>query len=232
MKSIISYISVVLLLVVTSLSANAQAFQKGNINIDLDLGMGIYATQTSWTLGVGPFTQSGSDADGTVGTVFRLGGEYGISNKFGLGLKFGSSNYLIAEEDKDTIQSVKSTDFSINFNFHLLNAEKNDLFLTLELGGASAKWLWHEDKTFLSSAKGSGSYVALGLTDRIFFNDNVGILFSFKYAGFNYSNITAELSSIGKDLASALSFLGTPSWSFDSIRLNGVYLGTGLALKF
>lgn len=213
-------------------AANAQAFQKGNINVDLDLGIGAYATQTSWTAGVGPLTYSGSNADGTASKIFRIGGEYGISNKFGIGLKFGASNYLIAEKDRDTIRSAKSTDFALNINYHLLNTEKNDLFIALELGRTNGTWLFHEDKTFLSSTKGTGGYFALGLTDRLFFSKNIGILFSLKYSAFNYNNITTELSSIGKGVVSALSFLGTPSWNFNSITLNGVYFGTGLAVKF
>ena len=206
----------------------SQAFEKGNWNIDVDLGVAAYGTKSTSTITIGAFSVTDTDVDGTASSVFRIGGEYGISDRIGLGLKLGSSNYFIAEEDRDTVKSVRGTDFAISFNFHLLKANRNDLFLTLGLGVSNAKWLYHDVPGFLiSSATGSGSYVTLGITDRIFFSDHVGMLFSLSYAGFNYNSITPELSSTGKALVGNLNY----KWDLD-IMLRGVYLGTGLAIKF
>lgn len=219
-----------LIIAIFSLSSQlySQAFEKGNWNIDTDLGIGIYGTKSTTTTKIGPLTQSKSEVDGTASSVFRLGGEYGISDRIGLGLKLGSSNYFIAEEDRDTVKSVKGTDFAVSFNFHLLKANRNDLFLTLGLGFSSAKWLYHDvPGFFLSSAKGSGSYLTLGITDRIFFSDHVGMLLNISYAGFNYNSITPELSSTGKAIVGNVNY----TWNLDII-LRGVYFGTGLAIKF
>ncbi|HRP59808.1 MAG TPA: hypothetical protein PK833_05900 [Vicingus sp.] len=219
-----------LIIAIFSLSSQlySQAFEKGNWNIDLDLGFGAYGTKSTSTITVGAFSVTDTDVDGTASSVFRLGGEYGISDRIGLGLKLGSSNYFIAEEDRDTVKSVKGTDFAVSFNFHLLKANRNDLFLTLGLGFSSAKWLYHDvPGFFLSSAKGSGSYLTLGITDRIFFSDHVGMLLNISYAGFNCNSITPELSSTGKAIVGNVNY----TWNLDII-LRGVYFGTGLAIKF
>ncbi len=154
-------------------------------------------------------------------------GEYGVSNRIGLGIKIGHSNYLIAPEDRDTVKSVTGTDFAIDVNFHLLKANRNDLFFTLGLGVTTADWQYQNNPlVLLSSAKGSGSYVNFGITDRIFFSYHIGVLFNLSYAGYNYK-VTPELSSVAK------SFIGNLSYTWDlNILLKGVNLGTGLAVKF
>lgn len=222
-----------LIIAIFSLSSQlySQAFEKGNWNIDTDLGIGIYGTKSTTTTKIGPLTQSKSEVDGTASSVFRLGVEYGLTNRIGLGVKFGYNNYFIAEEDKDTLNSVKGVDFLINFNFHLLKANRNDLFITLGLGVSNAKWEYNTlPGIFLSSASGKGSYFTFGITDRIFFSDNFGILFNLSYAGYKY-DVTYELTEETKTALSGLGAFG--GYSINSeLMLSGVYFGTGLAVKF
>ena len=222
-----------LIIVISSLTNSlfSQAFEKGNWNVDTDLGIGIYGTKSTTTSKLGPFTQTTSEVDGTASSIFRLGVEYGISNRIGLGIKFGYNNYFIAEEDKDTLNSVKGVDFLINFNFHLLKANRNDLFLTLGLGVSNAEWDYNTlPGIFLSSASGKGNYFTIGITDRIFFSDHFGILFNLSYAGYKY-DLTYELTEESKTALSGLGAFG--GYSIDSeLILRGVYFGTGLALKF
>lgn len=233
MKKITFYFATTLLLLLSfsSITTYAQAFQKGNWNIDVDLGLGIYATETTTTIKASIFgfniNETDTDKDGTASSIFRVGAEYGISNKFGIGLKIGASNYFIAEEDKDTLKSVKSTDFAIHFNFHLLKADKNDLFLTLGLGGTSANWEYQTDPSiFLESASGKGGYFTLGITDRIFFSDNIGMLFSLNFPMMSI-NVEPKLVDNANNFLSGVDY----TWDMD-MKLRGVYLGTGLAIKF
>lgn len=235
MKKITFHFATTLLMLLSFSSINtyAQAFQKGNWNIDVDLGLGIYATETTTTIKASIFgfniNETDTDKDGTASSIFRVGAEYGISNKIGIGIKIGASNYFIAEEDKDTLKSVKSTDFAIHFNFHLLKADKNDLFLTLGLGGTSANWEYQTDPAiFLESASGKGGYFTLGITDRIFFSDNIGMLFSLNFPLMNI-NINPELSD---DFAAGLNAFNVDYDIDMKMTLRGVYLGTGLAIKF
>lgn len=222
-----------LILSITSIKTNAQAFQKGNWNVDLELGLGIYSTETTTTIKASAFgfsfNESDIDKDGTASSIFRIGGEYGISNKFGIGLKIGSSNYFIDEEDKDTLKSVKSIDFAIHCNYHLLNSDKNDLFITMGLGFVSANWEYQSNpEVFLKSAKGKGGYFALGITDRIFFSDHVGVLFSLNFPFMNL-NVDPELSDEAQSAFNSFNV----NYDIDmKMSLRGVYLGTGLAFKF
>lgn len=235
MKKIPFCLATIMLLIlsITSIKTNAQAFQKGNWNIDVDLGLGIYATETTTTIKANAFgfnfSDSNTDKDGTASSIFRIGAEYGISNKFGIGLKVGVSNYFIDEEDKDTLKSVKSTDFAIHCNYHLLNSDKNDLFLTLGLGVINVNWEYQNNPgIFLKSAKGSGGYFTLGIADRIFFSDHVGMLFSLNFPFMNI-NVDPELSDEAQSAFNSYNV----NYELDmKMNLKGVYLGTGLAFKF
>lgn len=225
--------ALLLIVVISSLSNQlfAQAFEKGNWNIDTDLGIGIYGTKSTTTSKFGPFSQTKSEVDGTASSIFRLGVEYGLTNRIGLGVKFGYNNYFIAEEDKDTLNSVRGIDFLINVNFHLLKANRNDLFISLGLGVSNAKWDYNTlPGIFLSSASGKGTYFTFGITDRIFFTDNIGILLNLSYAGYKY-DVTYDLTEESKAALSGFGVFG--GYSIESeLMLRGVYFGTGLAVKF
>lgn len=204
---------IIIVVVVSNLSFG-QAFEKGNKNFDLNLGIAGYGTKVTFK-----DANSGlelSTTDGAASSVVGLDFEYGISNRFGLGVQLNSSNYFIDKEDSTNVtESVRAVDFALKFNFHLLNADRNDLFISLGLGTSGANW------TFVNSNdtySGSGTYFTLGLTDRIYFGEHVGILFHLGYAGYNYNNL---------DHSGDNKILENLQWS-----LKGVNFGTGLAVKF
>ena len=224
-----------ILLVTIFLSGTAfgQAFQKGNWNVDAGVGVGAYGTTTTLSIPI-PFlgTVTSTANDGAVSVIIPIGVEYGISNKFGIGVQLGFSNYFIDDStevknfftgektgvmQENNTQSVKSVDFAIKFNLHLLNAEKNDLFIGLALGGSSITWNWKDTET--QTLKGSGGYASLYITDRIFFSDRFGIFFNLGYTSYNYTNVNSS--------SSTNSTISSLKWS-----AKGVNLGTGLALKF
>jgi len=203
-----------LVTLITSSTVFGQAFEKGNINIDLGLGFGAYGTRVTYK-----DANSGlefSATDGAASTVIPLSFEYGISNKVGLGLQIGMSNYFIDKEDSnDVTESVKSVDFALKVNFHLLNADRNDLFIGMAIGGSSVNWAFENSSETYS---GSGSYFSLSLTDRIFFSDNVGMLVNLGYTGYNYTNMKSSTDN---------PILDNLKWS-----VKGVNFGIGLAVKF
>ena len=212
MKKITTIFAIVFaLLFISNSSVYAQAFQKGNINLDLGVGFGAYGTRVVYEAAGLEF----SETDGAASTIVPIGFEYGISDRFGLGLQFGFVNYCIDNDSNEFTESVKSVDFALKFNFHLLNSDRNDLFLSLGLGGSAANWTF---KNTTETYSGSGSYFSFSLVDRIFFNDNVGISFNLGYVGYNYSNMESSNNN---------PFLDGLKWS-----LKGVNLGTGLAVKF
>ncbi|PCJ25674.1 MAG: hypothetical protein COA97_07285 [Flavobacteriales bacterium] len=213
-------------------NVNAQAFQKGNINIDLGIGFGIYGTTNTWTTTFNGNDTTVSENDGAASKVFPIGFEYGISDKIGIGADLRYSNYFIDNEDStDRTESVRAIDFGFRFSFHLLNSDKNDLFIGLGLGYSSVNWKYDTGGNVFEagSASGSGVYFSLGVTDRIFFSDNIGILFNLSYVGYKYSKVNIDLTS------EAEQFLADNNWTFSQEfdwSLKGVNLGIGLAVKF
>ncbi|MGE0567371.1 MAG: hypothetical protein AB7O73_05435 [Bacteroidia bacterium] len=203
----------VVLLTISSFNLFSQAFEKGNINFDLGLGFGAYGTKVTYkdTKNNLEFSQT----DGAASTIIPLSFEYGISNKIGLGLQIGSSNYFIDKDSNEVTESVKSVDFALRVNFHLLQANRNDLFIALALGGSSVNWLF---KNTTETYSGSGSYFNLSLVDRIFFGEHVGIMFNLGYTGYNYNDMKTSSGNV---------ILDNLKWS-----VKGVNFGTGLAVKF
>ena len=216
MKKYLSIFTTVIAFFVLTIDSNAQAFQKGNANLDVGIGFGGYSTTATITANV-PFfgNLTISNEDGAASVIAPITFEYGISNKVGLGVQLGFSNYFIDNEDStETTESVKSVDFAILVNYHLLNSDKNDLFIGIALGGSSVNWkdLSGEEWT------GAGSYFSLYIKDRIFFNDNVGILFNLGYTGYRYSQLESSIDN---------PWITKFEWT-----VRGVNFGTGLALKF
>tara|TARA_R110001592_G_scaffold37439_3_gene124871 strand:+ start:2522 stop:3199 length:678 start_codon:yes stop_codon:yes gene_type:complete len=219
---------IVLITIILTNTTFGQAFEKGNWNIDLDLGIGAYGTQTTSTVALGTFSQTNTETDGAASSIVKLDVEYGISNRIGLGLRFGSSNYFIAEEDKEDTKSVKSKDVSLHVNFHLLQADRNDLYVGLGLGFSNIEFLYQNNAALaINSFKGPGSYFGLEIGDRIFFGDHVGVLIRLGYAGYSYKQMEADLS----DGAEALLGASNVEWDID-FKGSGVNFGVGLALKF
>lgn len=201
----------------------AQAHQKGTWNIDLGIGFGIYKTKTTYEFQILEKEYRYVEEDGAVSTMIPLSVEYGISNKFGLGLELGFNNYAVDDSTKDNngnmvlnvTESVKSKDFALFVNYHLLNSDKNDLFIGLSLGVSSINWTFDNTNYEYS---GRGNLFKFYIKDRIFFSENIGILFNLGYTSYVYNDMeSSDNNAILDDL----------KWD-----LSGVNLGTGLALKF
>ena len=78
------------------------------------------------------------------------------------------SNCVINDSDKVSLESVKSIDFGVNGSFHLLNADKNDLFIGFGIGMSKMTIKYTSQNTFVESVGGFGMYFTLGVTDRFF----------------------------------------------------------------
>ncbi len=211
-------------------NVQAQAFQKGNINVDIGMGFGVYGTSQKSTVVLNGLPITTSESDGAVSTMIPIRFEYGLLDRLGIGAEFISNNYLINDSDRVNLNSVKSLDYGLNVNFHLLKAEKNDLFVGLGVGMSSMNIDYNTSSTqFVESVSGSGIYYTLGIADRIFFSDHIGMMVSLSYRGYNYTNLESDFSS---ELDSQLALYGvTYSQNWDW-KFNGVNLGVGLALKF
>lgn len=218
-------------------NANGQAFQKGNINLDVGIGFGIYGTNqtatTTYETGSPNFdeiTVTTDESDGAVATVIPIRVEYGVMDKLGIGAEFVYNNYLINDSDRVNLNTVKCLDYGLIFNFHLLNAEKNDLFIGLGVGMSSMKINYVTDITqFVESVSGSGLYYSFGITDRIFFSDNIGMMVNLSYKGYNYSSLEADFTPELDALLALSNVTYSQNWDWS---FTGVNIGIGLAVKF
>jgi hypothetical protein len=201
-----------------------QAFQKGNFNIDLGIGFGAYKTTTKFQFDFFGSPITITEEDGAASAMIPLSLEYGISNKFGLGLEFGACNYAIDDSTEDVngtmiennTESVKSRDVLLFCNFHLLDAEKNDLFIGLGIGSSSVVWTFKDNSTYEYS--GRGGLFKLYIKDRLFFGEHVGMLFNLGYTSYVYNDMkTSDNNAILEGL----------KWN-----VRGLNMGVGLALKF
>ena len=237
MKKIIFSVLVIALSTVSTKSVKAQAFEKGNINIDIGVGFGIYGTSQSYKTTISfagqSRTETSDTTDGALSFIIPIGFEYGITDKIGLGVDFMYSSYAISDSDRVNTESVKAIDFGAKFNYHLLKANKNDLMIGFGIGYSNMTWKFVKQNTSTAfeseSAGGSGLYWTLGITDRIFFSDNIGMMFNVSYRGYSYSSIEYELTSEAEQILSSIDAELSNTLKFD---MNGVNVGLGLALKF
>jgi len=230
MKKITGVFAITIALLMINNFANAQAFQKGNINIDLGIGFGAYGTKSTFTTTSNGVSISDSETDGAASTLVPVQIEYGVTDRIGVGFLFQYNNYFINDSDKVSLDKVSCVDFGLNFNFHLLNSDRNDLFVTAGLGMSSISVDYTSlASLFVESYGGTGVYYGLGITDRFFILDNVGLLFNISYRGYSYSALEAEFTPDAKTIIanSSSTFTQELDWSF-----SGVNIGTGIALKF
>lgn len=212
----------------------AQAFEKGSLNFDLGVGFDVFGTKqeiTTTVTGQNFENKEESDTtDGAASFVVPISFEYGVSNKIGVGLDLIISNYFIDEEDKEFTNSVKAVDFGLKVNYHLLSSDKNDLFVGLGLGISSITWDLNTatPNQIAEEFSGSGAYWRIGVTDRIFFTDNIGVFFSLAYKGYNY-DLDTDFKQETIDFFNGFNAKIEQNFTF---KMNGVDLNAGLAVKF
>ena len=211
-------------------NTHAQAFQKGNKNFDLGIGFGAYGTTQTVTTTFNGVPIKNSDTDGAASMIVPIKFEYGVGEKVGIGAEFLYNNYVINDSDRVNLDKVSSIDFGVNCQYHLLNSDKNDLFIGLGLGMSSMSIKYVSNNNLIvESINGSGIYYSFGITDRIFFSENVGIFFNLGYRGYNYSSLEADFTSEVDALIANSGFTYSQTWEW---KFSGVHIGTGLALKF
>lgn len=228
-----------------TIQAKSQSFEKGSKVVELGYNFTAYATEVTVTSSISfsgfNFTNTSSETDGALNGIVPIRFEYGVSDNFGLGAELRFANYFIDEDDTtDFTENVKSVDFGILANYHIIRSERNDMYIGLALGFSSVSWDYRGDYTNFNvnngdsyfaggTAKGSGTYLTLGLNDRIYFSDHIGMTVNLGYAILNYPGVEYEFSDEVKSAFNAIN--ASVEQKFDW-KLNGVQFGIGLVGKF
>lgn len=229
-----------------------RAFHKGTITVDPSIGFAIYGTKIQsehdeeyWTgSSIATRRVVEDTTDAAASTIYGLSGEYGVTNWLGIGLRFAYSNY-IEETQHDTVifptgiqtftykPKVRSVDFGVNVNFHLVKGKRFDMPICLTLGYSNFKLAENNPDTDPSSydnsgaiARDNGMNYGILLMPKIYFGktQHVGLAFHVGYMGYNYPsfNFSNNFDSNLND---------DDNWKF-KLKGNGFNMGIGLSIKF
>jgi hypothetical protein len=224
-----------------------KAFHKGSIAIEAGVGLAIYGTKIHTESDQKVFTGSGfvtkrivdDTTDGAGSTIYTINGEYGVNDWLGLGLRFGYSNYF-EDTEHDTIfgtaytykPKVRSVDFGLNVNFHLVKTKRFDMPICVTLGYSNFKyWQNNPNSNFPglpdnggAMGKDNGMNFGILLVPKIYFSDHVGMYFNIGYMGYKYPSIAFSNNS-DADLNN------DNNWKY-TLKGNGFNIGVGIAAKF
>lgn len=136
-----------------------------------------YKATRQWRIAFGPAWSNGLSVNGG-GTQWSLGYIWGIDPDYDL--KINWSYYVPRSTDED---NARFSEFALGMNYFFTQA-KHSLFLTIELGYASAAASENNNTVFnFSEDSASGWAVGLGLGYKFFRTStvNLGLLASYQY---------------------------------------------------
>ena len=128
--------------------AQDKSFEKGTITASFGASFAIYKTKShsEITNYLGTVTVQDT-TDGAGSAIYSLSGEYGVTDWFGAGVRFGYSNY-IEETKHDTVYNVPYTykpkvssyDLDFVFNFHFIKTKRFDMPVSILIGYSHFKY--------------------------------------------------------------------------------------------
>ncbi|HEY1045171.1 MAG TPA: hypothetical protein VGF79_01955 [Bacteroidia bacterium] len=175
------------LLIVLSLGStqvSAQSFRKGSMILSITEGTtrAIYRTENSAQYGC-TIQTSEKTIDG-VRDPFSF--EYGISNKWGLGLSIGNdifwvdnSLYMGRTYEKQPMIYSTTSEFTFDLHYHLLSTKRTDFSLYGSLGAFGVNFnekYKEQDKTYDLEYKASGQIIRVGGKLRYYFWKRLGAM--------------------------------------------------------
>lgn len=198
-----------------SQTGNAQAFAKGDILVDFGVGLGVYGT----TLKTEVNGISGEETDGAASVIVPVKLQYGVSNKFSLGLLFQSATYIIDSADVNN-EDADGIAFRFIASYYLVNKDKFKLFLEMGLGAATFNQNTEKANGDESEAEWGGGNFAVGLGLKHYFSKHIGF---FTMAQFN--NYAFDLDNLR---------LNNSTFDINNWEANfsGAEISVGLAIKF
>lgn len=175
------------------------SFQKGSIVADFNGALGIYNTQTK------DLTSQKTGADKAATRMLYFGGEYGVLNWLGVGVRMQMNSFIVSKDSSQTYHSngtitdnyftpsVKSYDFSVLANAHIIRTKKFDLAAGFLFGYSSLTFTWNDPNNTIG--KGGGTVFDIHLNPRLYFGKHFGMNLNIAYASYNYSSLSFTSNS-------------------------------------
>lgn len=196
--------------------STAQSYEKGSIQIDVGFGLGIYGTEVQTEI-AGNISK---ESDGTASTLVPVKLQYGIADRFSIGVLFQAANY-IEDEDSASVrkEDAKGSTFRIIGTVYILNTDKFNLHAELGLGAATFNQDSENQQGEKIEADWRGGNFALGLGMKYFFSNRIGF-----FAQVDYNAYAFELDELAVDNAT----FDIDNWEAD---FSGSEITVGLAIK-
>jgi len=205
-----------LTLLLISNAITAQAIQKGDFEISAGSGFGFYGLATN---------EFEDNTNFGLPGVISLGVSYQLSNSFGLGINYERNGFLT---DPDSNNKAVSNSIGLAVAYNVVNAEKNAVSLTLEVGGSGFRYDDFKNEDYVVS---TGGHLKLGGHYRHYFNDHLGFYLKLNLSSFTYTSFENQNGDQFK--VYRLNDFGfiTDERNFE-LRMIGMNFGFGLQYKF
>ena len=111
--------------------------------------------------------------------------EYGLNSKIGIGISMGNDIFKINPQNhygntfkESNKTEVKTSEFTIDLNYHLFNTYKTDISAFISLGTFSLNFKGHESD-FEYKYTSRGNLVRIGSRAKYYFSKRVGVMAMF-----------------------------------------------------
>lgn len=200
----------ILVVLITASTLNAQSFKNGTNIVEVDLGLALYTKVTNDISFRGFTAQHEGQA---VSSVLGLQYERGITNFLGAGLRISKQNYFDSSGNNENTEAG-SFDVGLVLNAHFLRAKRVDLYGGVVIGISSLKI---DDNNSSARYEGSGAYLDLGLGARFYMGNRF-----FLSPKLQYSNL-----KVNGDYVNVFNNEVKGEWN-----ANGVKLSIAAGIKF
>ena len=209
-------------LLLVSGMAMSQAHSKGKINIDLGGGLGIYTYDYLHSYKGVTLDERSADTSYAGTTFGYITAEYGVLDWLSIGVNFTGGSYI--EEDNDSENNFRTIDLSTKFYF--MNRDRFTFFGSLQYGST----VLNHDRdysippifTWVEKIKHTAPHFSIGLGLKKYFNDYVGLNFSWSYNSYDFNVKEYYVNGDSQDLTDRVL----------NLNVSGSELRLGLSLKF
>jgi hypothetical protein len=208
------------LLALSAAPLSAQVNQKGTFQLGLGYNLGIFATEFEWSY-ENPFTggrYSERDTDGAVTSSFPFDFQYGLGNRFSLGLYIEPGAYL----DSNATQRNAFFIAGIDPRFYIVNKERFAWFADLGIGFSVLGIVNENEMGAEVTDAYAGGHLKLGTHVQFYFGNTFGIHFGMNYAAHNLKWRDRDPEDQALDL---LDYEAT-------LKTAGIQFGFGAQVKF